>query len=196
MWCFTDTASTFAVKSPKMSQNAWPVLTPFTRGRDRTVALIFLPFTRRHDRIVERNENDIHRKTTVTLVGREKVVAICLWKDIFLQRWILLYLFCIFSSSNSRSILALLWLLYGIGQAIIFLPCGFFLSSSIFFPRLISAVADWMSTMQAWNVLHMAHWKCRTQKIAKNCHLGTIAQFCRAISSQLRHVSTIAQKNC
>jgi len=21
--------------------------------------------------------------------------------------------------------------------------------------------------MQVWNVLHMAHWKCRTQKIAK-----------------------------
>jgi len=32
------------------------------------------------------------------------------------------------------------------GQAIIFLPCG---SSSVylFFPRLISAVTDWMSTI-------------------------------------------------
>ena len=29
---------------------------------------------------------------------------------------------------------------------------------------------------------------------AKNRHLGTIAQFCRAISSQLRHVSTIGKK--
>jgi len=28
-------------------------------------------------------------------------------------------------------------------------------------------------------------------KVAKNRHLGTIAQFCRAISSQLRHISTI-----
>ena len=28
----------------------------------------------------------------------------------------------------------------------------------------------------------------------KNCHLGTIAQHCRAISSQLRHVSTIGKK--
>jgi len=29
---------------------------------------------------------------------------------------------------------------------------------------------------------------------AKNRHLGTIPQFCRAISSQLRHVSTIGKK--
>jgi len=33
-----------------------------------------------------------------------------------------------------------------------------------------------------------------TQKIAKNRHLGTIAQFCRAVSSQLRHVLTIGKK--
>jgi len=59
-------------------------------------------------------------------------------------------------------------------------------SSSIFFiPRLISAVAGWMSTilrhmmwsycefrMQVWNVLHTARWKCRTQKIAKNWPSG------------------------
>jgi len=35
------------------------------------------------------------------------------------------------------------------GADIIFLPCGFFLS--FFFPRLISAAADWMSTV----LLHM-----------------------------------------
>ena len=29
------------------------------------------------------------------------------------------------------------------------------------------------------------------KKVAKNCHLGTIAQLCRAMSSQLRHISTI-----
>ena len=34
------------------------------------------------------------------------------------------------------------------------------------------------------------------KKVAKNRHLGTIAQFCRAISSQLRHVSTIGKKTC
>ena len=39
-----------------------------------------------------------------------------------------------------------LWLPYGIGQAIIFLPCGFFLLLS-FFPCLIPPAADWMSTI-------------------------------------------------
>ena len=33
------------------------------------------------------------------------------------------------------------------------------------------------------------------KKIHKNRHLGTIAQLCPAISSQLRHVSTIGKKN-
>jgi len=32
------------------------------------------------------------------------------------------------------------------------------------------------------------------KKVAKNRHLGTIAQLCRAISSQLRHVSTMGKK--
>jgi len=32
------------------------------------------------------------------------------------------------------------------------------------------------------------------KKVAKNRHLGTIAQLCRAISSQLRHVSAIGKK--
>jgi len=32
------------------------------------------------------------------------------------------------------------------------------------------------------------------KKEPKNRHLGTIAQFCRAISSQLRHVSTMKNK--
>jgi len=35
--------------------------------------------------------------------------------------------------------------LYGIGQTIIFLPCDFYLL--FFFPRLISEVGDWMSTI-------------------------------------------------
>jgi len=44
--------------------------------------------------------------------------------------------------------------------------------------------------MHVWNVLHAARWKYRMQK---NRHFGTIAQLCRAISSQLRHVSTIGR---
>ena len=48
--------------------------------------------------------------------------------------------------------------------------------------------------MQVWNVLHAARWKCRTQKSPKSRHLCTIVQLCRAISSQLRHVSTIGKK--
>jgi len=45
--------------------------------------------------------------------------------------------------------------------------------------------------MQVWNVLQAARWKYRMQK---NRHLCTIAQLCWAISSQLRHVSTIGKK--
>ena len=48
--------------------------------------------------------------------------------------------------------------------------------------------------MQVWNVLRTTRWKCSTQKIAKSRHLGTIPQICRAISSQLRHVSAIGKK--
>jgi len=43
-------------------------------------------------------------------------------------------------------------------------------------------------------VLLAARCKYGTQKkVAKNRHLGTITQLCRAISSQLRHVSTIGK---
>jgi len=85
--------------------------------------------------------------------------------------------------------LFLLWSPYGIGQTIIFLPCDFYLSSSLllFFPRLISAVGDWMSTilphmvwpyckfrMHVWNALYAAHWKYRTQK---NCLLAPSHNF-------------------
>ena len=48
--------------------------------------------------------------------------------------------------------LCLLWSPCGIGQTIIFLPCGFFfLSFFLFLPRLISAVGDWMSAvLRTW----------------------------------------------
>ena len=41
----------------------------------------------------------------------------------------------------------LLWSPYVIGQTIIFSSCSFFLLSSSFFSRLISAAAHWMSTI-------------------------------------------------
>ena len=63
-----------------------------------------------------------------------------------------------------------------------------FLSFYLFFPRLISAATDWIST-----ILLTAN--AGPKKVAKNRHLGTIAQHSRAISSQLRHVSTIGKKN-
>ena len=91
---------------------------------------------------------------------------------------------------------------YGIGQAIIFLPCGFFPSIFLFFssPNLSGHRLDVCLTathgvalVRIWNAAvkcasNAAHWKYRTQK---NHHFGTIAQLCRAISSELRHVSTI-----
>jgi len=85
------------------------------------------------------------------------------------------------------------------------------LSSSFFcflsFPRLISAVADWMSTIFAWCGLS-ANLRCRSEtcctrlagntgrkKSPKIRHLGTIAQLCRAVFSQLRHISSVGNNN-
>jgi len=71
-----------------------------------------------------------------------------------------------------------------------------FLSS--FFPRLISVVGDWMSTI-------LPHVECTSEMCCirlpenmkiqdtKNRHFGTIAQLCRAVSLQLWHVSTIGK---
>ena len=85
--------------------------------------------------------------------------------------------------------------------------CLFFFLLSFFFPRLISAAADWMSTIyfHTWcglsaNLRRRSETCCKRlaentgrKKVAKSRHLGTIAQLCRAISSQLRHVSTIGK---
>jgi len=75
---------------------------------------------------------------------------------------------------------------------------------SVFFSRLISAVADWISTILPpwWGP--SANLGCRSEtccmRLAGNAgrkkspkirHLRTIAQLCRAISSQLRNVLTI-----
>jgi len=105
---------------------------------------------------------------------------------------------------TSVSMVALLWPTCGIGQAIIFLPCGFFFFLLSFFPRLISAAADSMSTIyfHTWcdpsaNLPSRSEMCCT--RLAgntgrKNRHFGTIAQLSRAISSELRHVSSIGKK--
>ena len=93
------------------------------------------------------------------------------------------------------------------GRPLYFCPASFFLL--LLFPSpIVSAVVDWMSTilphmlwpqcefrMQVWDVLHATRWKIQdAKKLPKNRHLGTIAQICRAVSSQRKHVSTI-EKN-
>jgi len=72
-------------------------------------------------------------------------------------------------------------------QTIIFLPCDFCLSIYLlsFFPRLISAVRDWMSTILIHMAWLSANLECRSEtcctrlaantgrkKVAKNRHLG------------------------
>jgi len=47
--------------------------------------------------------------------------------------------------------------------------------------------------MQVWNVLHADRWKYSMQKIVKKSPSGRHPTLCRAISSQLRHVSTIGK---
>jgi len=73
---------------------------------------------------------------------------------------------------------------------------------SSYFPRLISAVADWMSTILPHEFIacRSETWRTRLaentgrKKSSKIRHLGTIAQLCQAVSFQLRHVSTIGKK--
>ena len=80
-----------------------------------------------------------------------------------------------------------------------------FLVSFFFFPRLNSVVGDWMYTILRHMVWpYSANLECRSEmrckRLAvhtgrKKSSLGTIAQLCRAISSQRSHVSTIGKKN-
>ena len=83
---------------------------------------------------------------------------------------------------------------------------SFFYLLLFFIPRLISAVADWMSPyFYTWCGLS-ANLECRSEmwctrlagntgrkNDSKNRHLRTITQLSRTISSQLRHVSTIGK---
>jgi len=86
--------------------------------------------------------------------------------------------------SQNFAILIMVALCNRADHYIFILFLSFFFLLLLFFPRLISAVGDWMFTIRG---------SLQIQD-AKNRHFGTIAQLCRAISSQLRHVSTIGKK--
>jgi len=99
-----------------------------------------------------------------------------------------------------------LWSPYGIGQAIIFSCCGFYQSSSFFLALSqrphIGCLPYFHTSCGLSANLECVSEICGTwlaenagpKKVAKNRHLGTIAQLCRAIFSQPRHVSTIGKK--
>ena len=109
-----------------------------------------------------------------TAIKRSECWFALLWSPCGIGQTIIMVALC------NRADHYFLWSPYGIGQTIIFSSCFFLLSSSFLFPRLISAVGDWMSTilphmmwpscefrMQVWSVLHVARWKYRTQKWCK-----------------------------
>jgi len=52
---------------------------------------------------------------------------------------------------------------------------------------------QWEFRVQVWNTLHAARWNTGRKKSPKIRHLFTIAQLCRAISSQLRHAWTMGK---
>jgi len=68
-----------------------------------------------------------------------------------------------------------LWPPYVIGQAITFLPCGFFYLLSIvyLFPRLILAVADWMSTILPPWCSPSANLGCRSETRCRRLAVNT-----------------------
>ena len=110
---------------------------------------------------------------------------------------------------TSACILLVLWPPYGMEQAIIFSSCRLFYHlSSFFFPRLISVVASQIGCLPYFHIWCgiSANLRCRSQtcctRLADNTgrkispkirHLRTIARLCRAVSSQLRHVSIIGK---
>jgi len=111
------------------------------------------------------------------------------------------------SSSIVRSVVCFcsLWPPCVADGDIIFLPCGFYLCIFFSSPNLSGHRLDGLPYFHTW-CGPSANLQCRSEmcctrlaantgrkKIAKNRHLGTIAQLRRAISSQLWHVSTIGK---
>jgi len=83
-----------------------------------------------------------------------------------------------------------LWSPYGIGHTIKFLPCGFFYRRLDVCHTSTHCVA--LVRISDADLKHAAN--TGSKKVAKDCHLRTIAQLCWAISSQLRHIPTIRKK--
>ena len=95
---------------------------------------------------------------------------------------------------------------YVIGRPYIFSCCGLFFFFFFFFFFLAKSQPPQIGCLPYFHTGCGANLRCRSEtcctrlaentgrkKVAKNRHLGTIAQLCRAISSQLRHVSTIGK---
>jgi len=98
-----------------------------------------------------------------------------------------------------------LWPPYVIAQAIVFLPCNFFLLLSFFLASPQPSQIGCLPYFHTWCGLS-ANLECKSETycmgLAENTgpkisprsrHLSTIAKICRAIFSQLRHVSTIGK---
>jgi len=119
--------------------------------------------------------------------------------------------------ARTRSLLLKLntaWLLlpYVIGGPLYFCPVvSFYLSIFFFFfssPNLSDHRLDvYHASTHGVALVRIANLECRSEmccwrlaantgrkKVAKNRHLGTIAQLRRVISSQVRHLSTIGKK--
>jgi len=94
-------------------------------------------------------------------------------------------------------------------QTLYFCPVSIF----FFILRPISAVANWTSAillhmvwpycefrMQVWDVLHVACWKCRTQKIAKNSpsghHRTTLSGYIFATKARIDNRKKIVKQQC
>jgi len=89
-------------------------------------------------------------KAVIVLEFSGLVSSVTFWGDAWELRSYLPFLnFADMSRARTaggvQKTLVLLWSPYVIAQTIIFLLCDFYLSS--FFPRLISAAVDWMSTI-------------------------------------------------
>ena len=107
----------------------------------------------------------------------------------------------------------LLWLPCVADADVIFLSCGFFYLLLSFFPHQISAIADWMFSIlpqmmwpwcefrtRVWNMLHVACWKYRMQKIAKNWpnvhHCTTLSIYIFATKAHIDSRKKLVKQQC